>query len=77
MVRIVLDLLDGSKMSTDNLEATLIEHNNMNLVQDRYSVRCLPQYLGSILETPREVIQTLDIEINSANDNPLVDVETP
>lgn len=76
MAAIVLDLLDGSKLINDNLNATLNEHTNDHLIQDRYSLRCLPQFLGPIVETLRDIVSTLEIEFNSANDNPLIDITT-
>lgn len=42
-------------------------------VQDRYSLRCLPQYLGSIAEGIARVTQIITIEMNSVTDNPLID----
>ena len=47
-----------------------------SLVQDRYSLRCLPQYLGSIIEGLARVQQTVETEMNSVSDNPLIDPET-
>jgi histidine ammonia-lyase len=44
-------------------------------VQEYYSIRCTPQILGAILETIDRCQQLLIEEINSANDNPIVDVE--
>ena len=41
-------------------------------VQDPYSLRCLPQLLGPILETLSWVEERLRIEMNSATDNPLI-----
>ncbi len=76
MARIVLDLLNGSKLITDNYDAILTTHNTTHLIQDRYSLRCLPQFLGPILETIHDVTRIIEIEMNSGNDNPLVDVTT-
>ena len=42
-------------------------------VQDRYSVRCLPQYLGPIVEGFARIQQTVETEMNAVSDNPLVD----
>ena len=47
----------------------------LHRLQDRYSVRCAPHVIGvlqDILPTFRQIIET---EINSANDNPIIDVE--
>jgi histidine ammonia-lyase len=41
-------------------------------VQDPYSLRCLPQILGPVLETLWLVEGRLRVEMNSATDNPLV-----
>jgi len=45
-------------------------------VQEYYSIRCVPQVLGPVLDTLNNVALVLENEINSANDNPIVDVET-
>ena len=42
-------------------------------VQDRYSLRCLPQYIGPIVEDLSRISQTVETEMNSVSDNPLVD----
>ena len=44
-------------------------------VQEYYSLRCVPQILGPILDTIQTVEKVLIEEVNSANDNPIVDVE--
>ena len=45
-------------------------------VQDRYSLRCFPQYTGAIVEGIARVQSVVEIEMNSVSDNPLVDPET-
>jgi histidine ammonia-lyase len=44
-------------------------------VQEYYSLRCVPQILGPVLDTLNNVENILIEEVNSANDNPIVDVE--
>lgn len=44
-------------------------------VQEYYSLRCVPQILGPVLDTINSVESILIEEVNSANDNPIVDVE--
>ncbi|NEK56524.1 aromatic amino acid lyase [Geodermatophilus sabuli] len=43
------------------------------LIQDRYSLRCLPQFAGPIVDGLTLVKRQIEIEANSANDNPLID----
>ncbi|NUQ33315.1 MAG: aromatic amino acid lyase [Planctomycetaceae bacterium] len=51
------------------------EHKGHALIQDRYSLRCMPQYLGPIVDGLDRIRNEIEIEINSANDNPLLDTE--
>ena len=44
-----------------------------DLVQDRYSLRSAPQWIGPQLEDLMLADQQINIEINSSCDNPLVD----
>ncbi len=45
-------------------------------VQPYYSLRCVPQILGPVWETLQNTERVLVNEVNSACDNPIVDVET-
>jgi phenylalanine ammonia-lyase len=44
--------------------------------QSCYSLRCVPQGLGQVWEALEDARATLEREINSANDNPLIDPDT-
>jgi len=44
-------------------------------VQEYYSLRCVPQILGPVLDTINNVGEVLENEINSANDNPIIDAK--
>ncbi len=44
-------------------------------VQEYYSIRCVPQILGPVLDTINSVSSILEDEFNSANDNPIIDVK--
>lgn len=44
-------------------------------VQEYYSLRCIPQILGPVYDTLMDVQKVLENEVNSANDNPVVDHE--
>src|SRR5260221_7257266 len=47
-------------------------HGDAHKVQDPYSVRCVPQVHGAIRDALDHLRRVLDIEMNSATDNPLV-----
>jgi phenylalanine ammonia-lyase len=70
----MLQLLDGSRLIRDEMEGRL-EYRIGELVQDRYSIRCLPQFLGPLVDGLDLVAQQITTEMNSACDNPLIDPE--
>jgi histidine ammonia-lyase len=45
-------------------------------VQEYYSLRCVPQILGPVLDTIHQVEHIVINEVNSSNDNPVVDYKT-
>jgi histidine ammonia-lyase len=47
-------------------------HVNCGRVQDPYSYRCMPQVHGAVRDSLDHVRRVVEIEINSATDNPLV-----
>jgi histidine ammonia-lyase len=47
-------------------------HGHAHKVQDPYSLRCIPQVHGAVRDTFDYLRRVLDIELNSATDNPLV-----
>lgn len=54
-------------------ESAIIEsHKNCEKVQDAYTIRCIPQVFGAVIDTISHVEKILSIEINSATDNPLI-----
>ena len=44
-------------------------------VQEYYSIRCVPQILGPVLDTILNTQTILENEVNSVNDNPIIDAE--
>ena len=68
----ILDLVEGSRLIRNGRDSQgrLAEND---LVQDRYSLRCLPQYMGPIVDGLAMIAGQVAVEINSATDNPLVD----
>ena len=67
VAKILRDLLDHPKKSE-----IANSHLTCERVQDPYSLRCIPQVHGATLETIRFVRETVEREINSVTDNPLV-----
>lgn len=68
------DLLRGSQL----LEQPASINGNGEagrLIQDRYSVRCLPQFLGPALDGLALIAGQVETEMNAATDNPLIDGE--
>ncbi|SDK77484.1 MULTISPECIES: histidine ammonia-lyase [Bacillales] len=59
----MLEYLEGSELTT---------HQGEVRVQDAYSIRCIPQVHGASFQTLVYVKDKLEIEMNAANDNPLI-----
>ncbi|MCZ4337921.1 HAL/PAL/TAL family ammonia-lyase [Shewanella colwelliana] len=52
------------------------EHpRNSDRLQDRYSIRCAPHIIGVLQDALPFMRQFIETELNSANDNPIVDAE--
>jgi phenylalanine ammonia-lyase len=69
------DLIDGSALIRSEA-AGARGHRQGKLIQDRYSLRCLPQYTGPIADMLAQAARQITTEANSANDNPLIDPDT-
>ena len=70
----ILRLLEGSRLSRQGV-ADIRDRRQNELIQDRYSLRCLPQYLGPIVDGMMTIRRQIEVEANSATDNPLIDAE--
>ncbi|HYA63977.1 MAG TPA: histidine ammonia-lyase [Candidatus Sulfotelmatobacter sp.] len=57
-------MLEGSEINES--------HRDCGRVQDAYSLRCMPQVHGAVRDTLAHCRAVMEIEINSAVDNPLV-----
>jgi histidine ammonia-lyase len=57
----------------DDIEFSDDEARPAGRLQDRYSIRCAPHVIGVLCDALELAGRILTIEINSANDNPLVD----
>ena len=54
------------------LEGSEIIQKPKSYVQDPYSFRCIPQVHGTVKDTIEYVNSVIDVEVNSATDNPTV-----
>jgi len=61
--RNMLALLEGSEI--------MVSHHDCPKIQDAYTLRCIPQVLGASLDGIWYARSVMDVEINSATDNPL------
>ncbi len=61
----MLELIKNSEIRKSHL-------TNDNRVQDSYSLRCVPQIHGASRDAIDYVCSQIEIEMNSANDNPLI-----
>jgi len=72
---------DGQIVSARNLRRLLQgselrkSHEACDRVQDSYSLRCMPQVHGAVRDALGYVRRVLEIEINSATDNPMIFVD--
>ncbi len=57
-------MLEGSQLRES--------HRDCDRVQDAYSLRCMPQVHGAVRDTLVRCREVMEIEVNSAVDNPLV-----
>ncbi len=60
----LLSLVEGSGI--------IGSHKDCPKVQDAYTLRCMPQILGSSADVLEHVWEKVEIEMNSATDNPLI-----
>lgn len=72
------DHLEDSKLTRKREHHLYSKNEDVSVfkekVQEYYSLRCVPQILGPVLDTLNSVENILIEEVNSANDNPIVDV---
>ncbi len=61
--RNMLSLLEGSEI--------MVSHHDCPKIQDPYTLRCIPQVMGASLDAIWYAEDVLEVEINSATDNPL------
>jgi phenylalanine ammonia-lyase len=74
VARNMFKLLKGSKWTFGEKRGGF-QHSAGSLAQDRYSLRCIPQYMGPIVDGLAVIARQVEVEANSATDNPLFDGE--
>jgi histidine ammonia-lyase len=60
----------------DYLYTSTDETHFKEKIQEYYSLRCIPQIIGPVLDTVLQARQTVLNELNSVSDNPIVDDES-
>lgn len=71
--RIMSRLLKEDRAALNGAAGSVIQPSG---IQDRYSLRCLPQYMGPIVEGLARVTETVQVEMNAVSDNPLIDSQS-
>jgi histidine ammonia-lyase len=72
----------GQVASAANLRTLLADsalresHRDCGVVQDAYTLRCMPQVHGAVRDAAAHARSVLTIEMNAATDNPMVFAET-
>lgn len=56
-------------------DSEMLRADDPNNVQDPYTLRCVPQVHGAVRDSVAYAQWVIDIELNSANDNPLIFVD--
>lgn len=64
--------LETARRMKELLEDSQLIVNSKPHVQDPYSFRCVPQVHGAVKDTIRYVKSVIEVEINSATDNPTI-----
>lgn len=81
VARALRDLTSGSRLTRPRSDlqsrhpVTSETHVIDEAVQEVYSLRCIPQILGPMVDTLMQSWQIVETEINSITDNPIVDVQ--
>jgi phenylalanine aminomutase (D-beta-phenylalanine forming) len=80
VAKFLWDTLAESTLAVDELGTEQLLSGEMDntakagsqSIEDAYSVRCTPQILGPVVDSLAQIEQVVEDELNSSNDNPLV-----
>jgi len=64
IAELIYNITDGSDI--------ISSHTSCDRVQDPYSLRCIPQVLGAVIDTWEHAKSVVSIELNSVTDNPVI-----
>ena len=67
--------LAGSKLTVRTLDEA-VKSKYKTLVQDRYPIRCLPQYMAPLLDKLSSVQEYFENESVTVSDNPVLDIKS-
>jgi histidine ammonia-lyase len=81
VARFLWETLADSTLAVDELDTEHLLSGEMGStakagsqsIEDAYSIRCTPQILGPVVDSLASIEQVVEDELNSSNDNPLVD----
>ena len=69
-------LVTAAKKMRDAMNLEVEKNVIPEKIQDPYSLRCAPHVVGVFYDSAPLLRQLIEIEMNSANDNPIIDPET-
>ncbi|MEU3934414.1 phenylalanine aminomutase (D-beta-phenylalanine forming) [Streptomyces sp. NPDC029044] len=80
VAKFLWDTLTDSALAVDELDTEHLLSGEMGdtakagsqSIEDAYSIRCTPQILGPVVDSLASIERTVEDELNSSNDNPLV-----
>ncbi len=74
VARRIRNYLKGSKMvkHVNEIQNSGNVMKDFGKVQDSYSLRCIPQVHGAVLDAIENTKKIIEVEVNSATDNPLI-----
>lgn len=80
VARVLRSITESSLLLRDRNELAGVSNGNgshkiSDWVQEVYSIRCIPQILGPVLDSIERTKVCLETEMNSVTDNPIVDWE--
>lgn len=70
---------EGTILAAKRIREDLANSSDSNFckrLQDRYSIRCAPHIIGVLNDGLINFKNIIEVELNSANDNPLINIET-